>query len=68
VVVGSAIGGATAAGVARAIKAFLFGVETTDPAVFLFAIALLAVASVCAGYIPARRAARVDPMVALRHE
>jgi putative ABC transport system permease protein len=68
VIVGSAIGTAAAAGLARVIKAFLFGVETTDPGVFLFAIALLAVASLSAGYIPARRAARVDPMVALRHE
>jgi ABC-type antimicrobial peptide transport system permease subunit len=66
--VGSAIGAATAAGGARVIKTFLFGVETTDPAVFLFAIAVLAAASLSAGYIPARRAARVDPMVALRHE
>lgn len=68
VAIDSALGAAVAASVTRAIKAFLFGVETTDPVVFIFAIALLAVASVCAGYIPARRAARVDPMVALRHE
>jgi predicted permease len=66
--VGCAVGGATAAGLTRIVKSLLFGVTATDPAVFLFAIALLAVAGFAAAYAPARRAARVDPIVALRHE
>jgi ABC-type antimicrobial peptide transport system permease subunit len=67
-VVGCAIGSAIAAGLTRLVKSLLFGVTATDPAVFLFAIALLAVSSVCAGYTPARRAACADPIGALRHE
>jgi predicted permease len=66
--VGSAIGATTAAGLAHTVKGLLFGVTPTDPTVFLFAIAFLGVASFCAGQIPARRAARVDPIVALRNE
>ena len=66
--VGCAVGGAMAAGLSRVVKSLLFGVTATDPAIFLFAIALLAVAGFAAAYAPARRAARVDPIVALRHE
>jgi predicted permease len=66
--IGCAVGVATAAGLTRVVKSLLFGVTPTDPAIFLFAITLLAVASFGAGYAPAWRAARVDPTVALRHE
>jgi predicted permease len=65
---GVAMGAALAVGLTRVISQFLFGVTATDPATFaevglgLLGIALLA----C--YLPARRATRVDPMVALRHE
>jgi len=63
-----AIGVVLALGITRVIARFLFGVTATDPVTFgevglgLLGIALLA----C--YVPGRRAARVDPMVALRHE
>ena len=67
-VIGCVVGASTAAGLSRVVEGLLFGVTTTDPAVFLFAIALLAAASFAAAYAPARRAARVDPIVALRHE
>src|SRR5262249_47928680 len=66
--IGCGVGGATAAALSRVVKSLLFGVTPTDPAVFLFAIALLAVAGFTAAYAPARRAARVDPIVALRHD
>lgn len=66
--VGCSVGGAAAAGLAHLVKGLLFGVTPTDPVVFICAITLLAVASVSAGLIPARRAAHVDPIVALRHE
>jgi putative ABC transport system permease protein len=66
--VGIAIGIAAAFGLARLIGSFLFGVKPWDPAVFVIApVALCAVALIAAS-LPARRAAGVDPMVALRHE
>jgi ABC-type lipoprotein release transport system permease subunit len=49
-------------------KAFLFGLEPTDPRAFAAALVLLMSAALLASVIPARRAARVDPMVALRSE
>ena len=66
--IGCAVGGAMAAGLSRVVKSLLFGVTATDPTVFLFAVVLLAVAGFSAAYVPAWRAARVDPTVALRHE
>jgi putative ABC transport system permease protein len=46
----------------------LFGVSTDDPATLAAVTSALATVAALAGYIPARRAMRVDPMVALRHE
>ena len=66
--VGCAIGGATAAALSRVVESRLFGVTATDPVAFLVAISLLAVAGFSAACAPALRAARVDPIVALRHE
>jgi putative ABC transport system permease protein len=66
--VGIAIGVAGAFGVMRFIRSFLFEVNATDPATFAAVSAVLFLVALAACYIPARRAMRVDPMVALRHE
>jgi predicted permease len=66
--VGVAIGIAGAFGVTRVMSGFLFGVTPTDPGTFAAVAVLLVGVSVLACYIPARRAMRIDPMVALRYE
>jgi putative ABC transport system permease protein len=52
----------------RLIGSFLFGLTPTDAATITSATAVLIAVSALAVYVPARRAARVDPMVALRHD
>jgi putative ABC transport system permease protein len=65
---GIAVGIVGAAAITRVMASLLFEVKPTDPATFLLTPLLLAVVALVACYIPARRAMRVDPMVALRHE
>ncbi len=66
--VGGPIGIAAALGVGRAASSLLFGLDGHDPAVIAAAAAVLALVALGAGYLPALRASRVNPMVALRHE
>jgi predicted permease len=65
---GIAIGVAAAIAATRFIQTLLFGVKPTDPVTYAAVIGALAIAAVLASYMPARRAANVDPMVALRAE
>jgi predicted permease len=66
--IGAAIGLAIAIGATRLIASQLYGVKPTDILTFAGAVAALVVMGALAGYLPARRAARVDPLVALRYE
>jgi predicted permease len=65
---GIAIGCAASWGMAQVARGLLFGVSATDPGTFLCVLLVLAAAAGLAGYLPARRASRIDPMVALRSE
>jgi ABC-type antimicrobial peptide transport system permease subunit len=67
-VVGVVIGIAAAFGLARFIEAFVFGVGTRDPMVFVVAPVILLAVALAAVLVPAIRASRLDPVTALRHE
>jgi putative ABC transport system permease protein len=68
VAIGIVAGVAGALAFTRVLGALLYGVSATDPSVFVAIIGLLAVVGILSSYVPARRATRVDPMVALRSE
>jgi putative ABC transport system permease protein len=65
---GSALGIVASLFLASLISDFRFGVTATDPATFGSVSVLLSLVGLAGYYIPARRAAKVDPIVALRHE
>jgi ABC-type antimicrobial peptide transport system permease subunit len=67
-IVALAISVPIARGTSRFVKSFLFDMQPNDPRAMAMAITILLTASLVAGFGPARRASRVDPMVALRHD
>jgi macrolide transport system ATP-binding/permease protein len=66
--IGLAIGAPIAFAASRLVESLLFGMKPTDPATLTLAVLVLLSATLLAGYIPARRASQIDPVVALRHE
>ena len=68
IALGLVFGGAGAIGVTRLLDHLLYGVTSTDPLTFVMCLSLLASVAVLASYVPARAAARVNPVDALRSE
>jgi ABC-type antimicrobial peptide transport system permease subunit len=66
--VGVAVGIVVAFALGRLISGFLFGVQSTDLLTFAATSILMAIVAALASYIPARRAARIDPMISLRSD
>ena len=67
-VIGVVLGLAGAAGLSRSLTAMLYGLTPLDPTTYVAVASLLAVVTALASYLPARRAAQVDPMAAIRYE
>jgi putative ABC transport system permease protein len=67
-VFGAAVGAVISVLARRGMSSLLFGVSATDPVTFIVVLCVVTLAAAFAAYIPARRAMRVDPMTALRHE
>ena len=68
VLIGIALGLPAASAASRWVESMLFGLTPNDPAAIGGAIVLLTTAAQLAAYLPARRASRLDPLIALRHE
>jgi putative ABC transport system permease protein len=66
--IGMVLGGVGAFGVTRLMRSLLYGVSSTDPIVFGLVATMLVLVALGACWVPARRASRVDPNVALRNE
>ena len=68
ILIGVAVGLALSIGLTRLVQSELFGVSATDPLTFGVIASLLVAVALLACYLPARRATKVDPLVALRYE
>jgi predicted permease len=66
--VGLALGLPLALGASRYVESYLFGMKSNDPKAIAGAVTVLLIAAAVAAFVPARRASRIDPMAALRHE
>jgi ABC-type antimicrobial peptide transport system permease subunit len=64
--IGMVIGSAASWALARTLGGMLYGVTSTDPLTYLAMLAILTLAAALGGYLPARRASRIDPMLAIR--
>ncbi len=67
-IVGVVLGASAAAWLARYVESMLFGVQPVDPLTIIAAIGLMLLVALIAAWLPARRASRLDAMVALRHD
>jgi predicted permease len=65
---GALIGVVAAAALSRYVRAMLFGIAPTDPGTLCGAVAIMMLVALLAGWVPARKASRLDPMAALRHD